>query len=195
MSGLRSALIALAAGNVALGLAALALVTASEHGDDPTAWIVLALTLGWSFAGAGIYAWWRRPENRVGPLMTLVGFMWFLGAIDSADAAWAYTFGLVIGTLWIAALIHMLVAFPTGRVEPGLERRVVTLGWGASAVLPFCAALVTANPNGCDDCPDNLLLTWPSDAASSAVEGIGLVVSGVLLVGLGVVLVRRWRGF
>src|SRR5215211_1170693 len=186
MSGLRRALIALAIASLGLGLAALALATAGDREPDPVPFLVVALTLGWGFCLAGIYAWWRRPENRVGPLMTLVGFMWFLGAIDSADAAWAYTFGLVIGTLWIAALIHMLVAFPTGRVEPGLERRVVTLGWGASAVLPFCAALVTANPNGCDDCPDNLLLTWPSDAASSAVEGIGLVVSGVLLVGLGV---------
>jgi signal transduction histidine kinase len=195
MSGLRRALIALAIASLGLGLAALALATAGDREPDPVPFLVLALTLGWGFCLAGIYAWWRRPENRVGALMTLVGFMWFLGAIDSADAAWAYTLGLVIGTLWIAALIHMLVAFPTGRVEPGLERRVVILGWGASAVLPFCAALVTANPNGCDDCPDNLLLTWPSDAASTAVEGVGLVLSGVLLVGLGVVLVRRWRGF
>ena len=31
----------------------------------------------------------------------------------------------------------MLVAFPTGRVEPGLERGVVVLGWSASIVLPL----------------------------------------------------------
>ena len=75
MSGLRRALIALAVASLALGLAALALATASDREDDPAAWIVLALTLGWAFAGAGIFAWWRRPENRVGPLMTLVGFL------------------------------------------------------------------------------------------------------------------------
>ena len=54
--------------------------------------------------------------------MTLVGFMWFLGALDAADAAWAYTLGLLVGALWLGALVHMLVAFPSGRVEPGLER-------------------------------------------------------------------------
>ncbi|HKH16049.1 MAG TPA: histidine kinase [Solirubrobacteraceae bacterium] len=195
MSGLRRALVALVVAGLALGLAALALATTSDREDDSVAWIVLALTLGWGFAGAGIFAWWRRPENRIGPLMTLVGFMWFLGALGSADTAWAYTLGLLVGALWIGALVHMLIAFPTGRVEPGVERGVVILGWSTSIVLPFLAALVTARPNGCRDCPDNLLLAWDSDTASSVVEGTGLVASVVLLVGLGVVLIRRWRGF
>ena len=195
MSGFRRALIALAVAGLALGLAALALVTASDREADPAAWIVLALTLGWGFSFAGIFAWWRRPENRIGPLMTLVGFMWFLGALTSADTAWAYTLGVLVGTLWLGALVNMLVAFPTGRVEPGLERDLVVVGWSASAVLPFLAALVTARPNGCRDCPDNLLLAWDSDTASSVVEGMGLVISVVLLAGLGMVLIRRWRGF
>jgi signal transduction histidine kinase len=195
MSGLRRALIALAVAGFALGLAALALVTTSEGEADSAAWIVLALTLGWGFAGAGIFAWWRRPENRVGPLMTLVGFMWFLGSLLSADAAWAYTVGVLVGTLWLGALLHMLVAFPTGRVEPGLERGVVLLGWSGSIVLPLLAALVTARPNGCEDCPENLLLVWNSDAASTVVESVGLVLSFALLAGVGVVLIRRWRGF
>ena len=89
----------------------------------------------------------------------------------------------------------MLVAFPTGTVQPGLERRVVVSGWAASIALPFLAALVTARPNGCRDCPDNLLLAWDDDTASTVVEATGLVVSVFLLAGLGVVLIRRWRGF
>src|SRR5687768_9441540 len=126
MSGLRRALIGLAVAGLVLGVAALALVTSSDRAEQPgAAWIALALTLGWGFAGAGIFAWWRRPETRTGPLMTLVGFMWFLGALGSANAAWAYTIGLALTGLWIGALVHMLVAFPTGRVEHGLERAVV----------------------------------------------------------------------
>jgi peptidoglycan/LPS O-acetylase OafA/YrhL len=119
MSGIRRALVALAVSGFVLGLAALALVTTSEREPDPAPWVIVALTLGWSFIGAGLYAWWRRPENRVGALMTLVGFLWFLGALTSSDAAWAYTLGLALSSLWIAALVHMLVAFPSGRVGPG----------------------------------------------------------------------------
>jgi signal transduction histidine kinase len=196
MSGLRRALIGLAVAGFALGLAALALVTADDREEAAgTVWIALALTLGWGFAYAGIYAWWRRPENRVGPQMTLVGFTWFLGALMSAEPAWAYSIGLLVSTLWLGALVHMLVAFPSGRVEPGLERAIVVGGWLAATVLPFLGALVTAQPNGCEDCPDNLLMVWDSTLASDIVEGIGIVLTIVLLAALGVVLFRRWRGF
>ena len=195
MSGLRRALIGLAVAGLALGLAALALVTTSDREGDSPAWIVLALTLGWAFTFAGIFAWWRRPENRVGALMTLVGFMWFLGALTSAEEPWVFTVGMLLGALWLGALIHMLVAFPTGRVEPGLERTVVVLGWSCAIVLPFAGTLVTPHPEGCRDCPDNLLLVWDSDAGSAIVQAIGLAASAVLLAGVGIVVIRRWRGF
>jgi hypothetical protein len=55
MSGLRRALIGLAVAAVALGLAALALVTSADREDaDPAAWVVLEAALGWGFAFAGI---------------------------------------------------------------------------------------------------------------------------------------------
>jgi len=196
MSGLRRALVALAAGNVALGLAALALVSASEQDRDSTAWIVLALTLGWSFSGAGIFAWWRRPENRVGPLMTLVGFTWFVGALTSADADWAYTLGLVLSSVWVGALVHMLVAYPTGRVAPGLERRLVQFAWGAATVLPALGALVEANPNQCTGhCPSNLLLVSEDGTASALLDAVNVTTSVGVLAALVVVLVRHWRGY
>ena len=219
MSGLRRALIALAVAGLALGLAAFALVTTSEREDVPGPSVVLALTLGWAFIGAGLYAWWRRPENRVGALMTMVGFVWFLGALTSAESAWAFTLGLALNSLWIAALVHMLVAFPTGRVAPGLERNVVRLGWIAVLILSPLSLLVFEDPD-CGDCPDNVLLVWSNDTVATVLEAVGVLVLVVVLgalvptasdiavdvtVGfitpscswgaLVVVLIRRWRGF
>ena len=40
------------------------------------------LFIGWSFIGVGLFAWWRRPDNRFGVLMTAVGFAFFLGVAD-----------------------------------------------------------------------------------------------------------------
>jgi signal transduction histidine kinase len=194
MSGLSRALVALAVAGFALGLAALALVTTGERGFDSTATAVLALTLGWAFIGAGLYAWWRRPENRIGTLMTLVGFLWFLGALTSAEAAWAYTLGLALSSLWIAALVHMLVAFPTGRVGPGLERGVVRLAWIATGVLTPLSLLIFEDRD-CGDCPDNVVLVWSNETASDIVEVFGALVFVGILGGLVVVLVRRWRAF
>ena len=71
MSGLRRALVALAVAGFALGLGALALVlTGPNHDDEETTtpFIALALTLGWGFIGAGLLAWWHRPEHRLGPV-------------------------------------------------------------------------------------------------------------------------------
>src|SRR5262245_37359457 len=191
MSGLSRALVALAVAGFVLGLAAFALVTTSEREDVPGPSVVL--TLGWSFIGAGLYAWWRRPENRIGALMTMVGFVWFLGALTSADDAWAFTIGLALSSLWIAALVHMLVAFPSGRVAPGLERNLVRLVWLTALVGPL--SLLVFQNEDCPECPDNLLLVWSNDTAATVLEAIGFLVLVVVLVGLVVVLIRRWRSF
>jgi signal transduction histidine kinase len=194
MSGLSRALVALAVAGLVLGLAALALVTTGERDFGSTPTVVLALTLGWAFIGAGLYAWWRRPENRVGALMTFVGFLWFIGALTSADAAWAFTLGLALSSLWIAALVHMLVAFPTGRVAPGLERSLVRLVWIAAAILGPVSLLVREGSD-CDDCPDNVLLVWSNETADTVLEAIGVLLLVGVLATLVVVLIRRWRSF
>src|SRR4051794_2627468 len=106
MRGLRGALIGLALAGLAFGLAALALVLTSGQGDVTPPFIVLALTLGWAFIGAGLYAWWRRPEQPVGQLMTLVGFLWFFSSLSDADSAVLYATGNVLGGLWTGALVN-----------------------------------------------------------------------------------------
>jgi hypothetical protein len=40
---------------------------------------VLQVLAGWSFVACGCFLWARRPTNRLGPLMTLVGMLWLLG--------------------------------------------------------------------------------------------------------------------
>ena len=196
MSGLSRALIGLAVAGLAVGLGALALVTSSDRVESAT-WIVAAAMLGSGFIGAGLYAWWRRPENRVGALMTLVGFLWFLGALGTAETPWVFTLGLALDTLWVAALVHMLVAFPTGRVAPGLERTVVLLGWIAAGILAPLGLLIVERPGNarCEDCPENVVNVWDNETAADVVEGFGLLVSVTLLGALAVVLLRRWRSF
>jgi signal transduction histidine kinase len=188
------ALVGLALAGLAMGLGALALVTSTDR-EELLPPVVLAATLGWGFIGAGLYAWWRRPDNRIGALMTLVGFLWFLGALQATDAAWSFTLGLALDSLWAGALVHMLVAYPTGRVEPGLERRVVQLGWLVVVILPPLELLVAEDPHDCAGCPGNVIDIWNSEAAASAVGAVSVVATVALLVGVAVVLIRRWRTF
>ena len=187
------ALIGVAFAGFVLGLAALALVLTGDHDTITGPFVVLALTLGWSFIGTGLYARWRRPDSLIGRLMTIVGFLWFIGALPEADSALPYTVGLALGGLWAAPFVHLLVAFPTGQVKPGLERRVVWLGYGLALAQPI-ALLFAAEPYpDCNGCPENLLLMVDSPAAASLATALLGVAGVTMLAGVCVVLVRRWR--
>src|SRR3954462_8639652 len=151
-----------AVAGLVLGLAALELVVSGTHDTIGGPFIVLALTLGGGFIGTGLYAIWRRPGQPIGRLMVLVGFLWFTGAMPESDSVPLYTLGLVLSGLWVAPFIHLLVAFPSGKVAPGLERRVVLRAYGLALAQPL-ALLFPAEPYaGCHGCPDNVLLVVDS---------------------------------
>jgi hypothetical protein len=55
-----------------------ALILASDR-PRPVASIPLAVLIGLAFVASGLVARVRRPDNRTGLLMILVGFIWFGG--------------------------------------------------------------------------------------------------------------------
>src|SRR5919112_780672 len=89
LSGRRMAAVVLAA--LAVGAAVIALQLASDHRAAPVVWAVFAPAVGWSFIGTGLYVWRNRPEHRIGILMILLGFGWFVDAADAANAPLVYT--------------------------------------------------------------------------------------------------------
>jgi signal transduction histidine kinase len=190
MSGLRRALVGLAVAGLVAGLGTLALALTSDHelGRSPA----LAIAVGWSFIGAGLYAWWRRPEHRMGPLMTLVGFIWFLGALTYANSPLVYNVGILVASLWIGALGQMLVSYPSGRVGPGLERALVVIAWAAALLVPLAAVFGQLNSD-CPDCPRNVVVITASPTAVDIISVVFTLLVVVLLVGLGVLFRRRWR--
>jgi hypothetical protein len=88
----------LAVWTLALGAAAggVALILASDR-PRPVASIPLEVLVGLVFVGSGLHARVRRPENRTGVLMILVGFAWFGGALTAADQSLPFTVGYVDG--------------------------------------------------------------------------------------------------
>jgi signal transduction histidine kinase len=132
---------------------------------------------GLAFVGVGLVAWSLRPANRVGPLMMGVGFAYLI----SAD--WGFLprpFGplyAILGNLPWAVLVHMLLAFPGGRLVSRLERVVV---WAlyASALLAGAASAGFAL--------GGLSGRW-GWVAGAGLTGFG----GCLLLGCALV-IRRW---
>ena len=87
---------------------------------------------GWTFWFLGLYAYAKRPDNRVGPLMMAVPLAFSLTQIGWIHNDVTFTLGVVLfEDLGLVVLGHLFLAFPTGRLESGLDRALVftTYGW------------------------------------------------------------------
>ena len=192
MSRARVRLVVLAA--LLCGLGVVALVLTSDLQDAQMVWAILAPLVGWSFVGTGLYAWRRRPASRTGALMVLLGFAWFLAALHFANAPLVYSISVVIGGLWGGVFLHLVMSFPSGRLGPGLDRRLVVAGYLIFTVASIPLMLV-AGPHelGCDDCPTNSLLVHRDADLASIANAVEAALYVILFVAVLVRLSLRWR--
>jgi signal transduction histidine kinase len=184
--------VALAA--LACGVGVAALIIASDQQDARLVWAIFGPAVGWSFIGTGLYAWRRLPESRVGALMVLMGFAWFLAGLHFANSAFLYSLAFVVGGLWGGVFLQLVMSFPSGRLAPGRDRAIVIAGYLLFTVASI-PAMFFARPHdlGCDDCPANVLLFWPNrDLARVALGAVALLYA-VLFVIVLVRLTLRWR--
>ncbi len=142
---------------------------------------------------AGLIALVKRPENRTGALMTAIGFL-FLVQHLSWDAALPFTLGVLIETWGIAVAIHLVVAFPSGRLSTRVERAVVAAAY-LSWVVGNAIWQLFWNPvdAGCADCPRNLLLLQSHSGVSEGMELLGAPIDLAIVVTAFGLLIRRWR--
>ena len=194
MRSLGTALIALAVAAVAFGLLDLALIDGSEHVEQPGIAAAGAVVIGWSFAGTGLFAWWRRPGNRTGPLMTAVGFAWLVGYLYASDTPAIFTVGALGSTLAYGVFVHMLLAYPSGRLRARLDRAVVVAGYVVTTVLDIPPLLFDSDGfRDCADCPSNPLLIADRPGLAEAFSLFNYVAGMLVLAALFVALARRWR--
>jgi hypothetical protein len=188
---LRRALAGLAvAGAVACAvLLALAIHSVGGHHRDLIA--IFGPLIGAAFIGTGLLAWLRRPESAFGALMVAVGFSYCLSGLIVTTDSWPFIIGLALIALPYAILFHVLLAFPSGRLQSGGERLlagaayfVATVGWWTCMVLedPTVVGL-----------PANPLLIAHDPELFDELARTRLVVVAVLIALLGVVLAGRWR--
>jgi signal transduction histidine kinase len=195
VTGLRPALAVIASIGALLTAVAVALALTGDHVSPRgvAAGITFAVLAG--YIGTGLFAWSRRPHNRTGMLMTAVGFAYFLCALTAANDPIVYSIGLLFSNLFLAVSLHMLLAFPTGRLATRGLRRLVGIAYVSSVVLQLLVMLVTPVP--CPDCspamPENAFAITDSPTLSD----LGLVLASVVATGIlaaaATVLVRRWR--
>jgi signal transduction histidine kinase len=180
----RKALCGLGAAGFVMGILMVVVIVTSDHENYRGMEAGLSLLVAWSFLGTGLYTWDRRPNNLIGPLMVAVAFSLFLAELEASDIPALFAAGLVLGSLPFAVLIHMLFAFPDGRVEGGFNRFIVGLGYvltTAVAAIPVLF-LNPAAQDDCGACPPNPLMITDSPGAVDAIYG-GITAIGICALG------------
>ena len=148
-----------------------------------------------AFLAAGLAAWLRWPGSRLGLLFSLVGYFTLLPALDYLDNSAGFTIGNAAVSLAGAALAHLGLAWPTGRLRSRFERGVVVAEYASAAGLSLLGMLFWDPAfSGCDaTCPANLLLVRGSRSAWDTVNALSAVVGIALTVIVVVLIIRHWR--
>jgi len=178
---------------IAAGLA-VALIATSDHEQHPEQAIALVLFVSSSFILAGLIGWTRRPQNRTGGLMVGVGFGVLIGVLGEANHSIPFTLGALFGSLFIAAFVHLLLAYPSGHLLSRRARVIVGAGYTIAFLAPLAesmfAARETCKPHAC---PDNLVLVSHDHAAHVVATAVWTAASVLLFAAVVMLLLGRWR--
>jgi signal transduction histidine kinase len=150
---------------------------------------VFVVIIGWGFVGVGCAAWRRRPDNRTGALLVAFGFTVLVSGFVIADTALAYLASRIADPLAIAVFIHLLLAFPAGRVDGRPARSVVAAAYAVALLTELATVLFDPDLGGpgCATCPDNRLLVADRDgiadiaSALQSLAGLALIVAAIVL--------------
>ena len=171
-----------------------ALVLASNHLENKAAFLSLALTVGLSFLASGLIALWRRPENFTGVLLVLIAYLWFLGALTESNNDWVWTIGFLVNSFTFGAFIHLLLAYPTGRLQSRRDRWLVVSTYVLVFVASAVQLLVDEQPDSdCPSCESTIAVANSDTARSIATAVISVFAVGLVLAVLAIVVTRFVR--
>lgn len=127
-AGLRDALLTIAALMTLLVLVELAVPSTSPVS---TASVLDAVAVA-AFTLTGLIAWRRRPHNRIGRLMVATAAALLVAGMSDDDLPPLRIIGQVTESLPLAVLIHLLLAYPSGRVDGRAARITVIAGYAVA---------------------------------------------------------------
>jgi signal transduction histidine kinase len=180
--------------SAALGVLAAVVNATSDHGQLRGLNTALGTLIGAAFVVTGLYAWARRPENRVGKLMVATGVAWALSGLSQANAPLLFSIGLLLSPLYIVFVTWLVFVFPDGRVESPLARWLLIAGFVDAFVIYGVAVLLdidTSYING--RVPDNVFAVAHAPGVANIFGNASAGIGAVIVAGIVVLAVRRRR--
>jgi signal transduction histidine kinase len=98
------------------------------EGGWPLTWVLADLIPGIVFLVAGLVAWERRPDTRVGSLMVAISFAWYVGTYGASMDPRLGVVAHAFQGYFLALLAWLVLAYPSGRLRD-LASRLVVAAW------------------------------------------------------------------
>ncbi len=162
------------------GLVLLLIALMLEPPDNPAALLVLFALIGWANVVVGALAWDRRPANRSGLLLCVAGLVTLLAAMSNVAETHLAFVGSCLAQAPIAAILHQVIAFPSGRLLGRRDLGLVLGGYLVSVGLQIPRVVFSSDPSQLAGRPD-IVLAFQLTQTALGVVILGL--SAVLLVG------------
>jgi hypothetical protein len=95
------------------------------------------LAVGWALIACGLLAWSRRPQSRVGLLVALTGFAWFLGTLAASRIGAVAALGAALLFVHRGPLCHAIIGYPGGQALDRLSMVVAAVVYVYAAAAPL----------------------------------------------------------
>ena len=174
------------------GLGAVGLYLKWRDGSHPNADLVIGGVTGMLFLAAGVAAHVRRPHAHVGLLMVLAGASLFAEDLQFSWEPWVFILGGFLSHSSIAFSVHLVLAFPTGKLGSVTQRVLAGSAYVMAIVWPAIGLLFYHPPSAGQNKPENPLLVWDNAAVVAFVNTTMQLGGGVIAVAVLAVLLRRW---
>jgi signal transduction histidine kinase len=134
---------AIAAGMAAAGVVVGLLAYRIQVDDlgSPRDRALAVVAVGWAFLAAGLVATMRRPENRLGLLLSTAGLLLLARQLRYSEDPVLFTMFFAFGGLAYAVVAHSALAYPSGRLRSRPERLLAVAGYAAALAFPVAILL------------------------------------------------------
>lgn len=177
---LGAALITLAVSTALLAVIEFSLFPAS--GIHPVWVLDLFAICGLVYATGGLVAWWRRPSNGLGMIMVGGALAWLAVALVNTAVTVLAAAATVLATVPLAVVVHLLLAFPPGRLQSRVARWTTVLAYVTAVVLqvPRYLFVPPGSPDGVLAAADRPVLAAAGMWLQS-VAGLGVMLATALI--------------
>ena len=130
-------------------------------------WVPAAFTaVFFVWTAAGVIAWWRRPLSMVGGLLLVGAVAMFLGGVGNLGLPVLVELSTIFATLILSVTVHLLLAFPSGRLHGRLSITTVAVGYGVTLFLQMPLYLLPPESTA------HLVAVWVQAAVGLGVMGV-----------------------